>query len=249
MLTPLSGWRDIFPVGSHSQLLLGTLSSLIASVIWAIAALLFVSNISAFAIAIVSLAILLFGLTLTIASYWRILRSLGIISFYNKGQKQYAAHLVRDILRSDKLTILAARGQDMIGEDSTVGETLRHWPASQQVEVFLLDDSSSHVRVRNDAISAERAKYKQESVASQLYVKALSSRFRIDISLFLYDERPWLRAVILSDRSYVSIYRDGIRGRNLPCILVRNDSVLFWAIDGYLSHLRRVAYEPKAATS
>jgi hypothetical protein len=147
----------------------------------------------------------------------------GITGFYPDGQEQYLHDLQRDLKKSKSLTVIGARGLDLVGESSPIGNFLKT-AQDCEVNVFLLDPDSHHARLRIGHLDVERQKYHSESASVDHYLAVLKLQQGISIRAYSYDEEPRWRAIILDSAAYVAFYRDGVQGRKLPCYRIADHS-------------------------
>jgi len=193
----------------------------------------------------------LIALCITVAVVvWLIASTLGrlrlaflspIDRFYPKGQGQFSVELVADLHRSRTLKVIGARGLDLIGERSVIGELLAEDRWTGALEAYLLNPTSSHGRLRVGHLDVEREKYQAEAQAVHKFLEVIATRNHVSVAAYEYDATPMFRAYILEHAAYVSLYQEGVQGRLLPAYRLKPSNSLYLGLLAYCKHLRTTA--------
>lgn len=163
----------------------------------------------------------------------------GIVQYYPTGQAGYQNDLIQDAARSRKIVVCGARGRDLIGEESPLAKVLQERKPTFNMEVFLIDPDSQHIRLRMNSLNAEKSKYKSERNAVDSFLEVLNDRNGLNIIRYSYSSLPLFRAIIFDDIAYICIYEDGIRGRDLPCYKITKRCGPLWnRLEKYIDQLR-----------
>lgn len=213
----------------------GLLSSVIASYVYAylVASSFTLRQMAIWAFAVTCLTILISLLLPRV----RLAFISGITGYYPHGQKQYIRRLRKELTESKTLKIIGARGLDLVGERSPIGASLEHWQG--ELDAFLINPASSHVRLRVDHLAVEREKYQTECKMVDGFLGVLALRHGVHVTKYEYDGEPIFRAIILDNSAYVSVYQSGVQGRLLPCFRLRSvRDPLYMALIRYTTHLK-----------
>jgi hypothetical protein len=172
----------------------------------------------------------------------RLLFGSGITAYYPKGQQQCINRLLNDLKKSKTVKIIGARGLDLVGERSPIGNYLEESRWQGEIEAFLINADSTHARLRVNQLAVEREKYKAECLSVDKFLGVLALRRGLQVTRYEYNADPLFRAVILDTCAYVSIYQSGVRGRLLPCFRLRSvTDPLYIALNSYCNYLRSIA--------
>lgn len=88
-----------------------------------------------------------------------LLANSGILGSYPEGQSQYVRRAASEVKNSQKVTVVGARGMDLTGENSPIGNAIKESKVLNQVEIYLLAPEAEHSRLRSDHLDVERKKY------------------------------------------------------------------------------------------
>lgn len=168
----------------------------------------------------------------------------GISGYFPYGQKQYIRSTVDDIVNSENITIIGARGKDLVGEGSPVGNALSNSNSIKKATIYLLAPESEYSRLRSEHLEVERLKYVAECHSVDNYIGVLALHNSCPITKYSYNSKPLFRIIITDRRIYLSVYQTGIRGRDLPCWVISTKSKVIPALlDMYCSFLKSVSVE------
>ena len=145
-----------------------------------------------------------------------------VVGYYPRGQSMYTRRIVRDLKKSRTVTLIGARGRDLIGEGSPIGQELDDWHGT--VQVFLLSSSSDHARLRTGHLEVERDKYTAEVLSVQAFLNVVSLHNHLSVELVTYDVEPLARAVIFDRVAYIAPYIPHVQGRALPTFRIARGS-------------------------
>lgn len=169
---------------------------------------------------------------------WFLIGASGIKGYYPKGQGQCLARIVDEIEKSKSLVIVGARGMDLVGERSPFAEAILRSRNLDKIEVLLLTPGGKNARLRSEYLEVERQKYVAECESVDRYLGVLSVHEGRPILKYSYSEKPQFR-IIATDRSiFVSLYRSGQRGRDLPVWNLSRGSLLANSLDRFIDTLR-----------
>jgi hypothetical protein len=162
----------------------------------------------------------------------------GIAAYYPAGQRDYIDVAVRDLHAAEQIYILGARGLDLVGDQSPIAKALREAHGRKTVGVFLLGTASEHGRLRGNALQIEREKYEAECISAQRGVMLLQQG-EVEVTLYTYDAQPRIRAIVTETVAYVSLYKPGMRGRDLPAYkLTRGAGEAYDSVVAFIERLR-----------
>lgn len=145
-----------------------------------------------------------------------------VIGYYPGGQETYTRRLLRDLKKSQNVTVIGARGRDLIGEGSPLGHELEKWHGS--VHAYLLSPQSEHARLRTGHLDVERDKYTAEVLSVHAFLGVVSLHNHLAVDLRTYDAEPLIRAVIFDRVAYLAPYVPYVQGRALPTFRVSRGS-------------------------
>ena len=163
----------------------------------------------------------------------------GIVGYYPKGQIAFIKKAVSEILKSREVIIIGARGMDLTGENSPVGNALKESTSLNNVEIFLLEPGGKNSRLRSEHLEVEKRKYEAECVSVDNFIGLLKIRDSKPIKKYSYTVKPLFRLIITDYSAFLSFYKSGIRGRDLPCWHIsRKSTSLFPQIIRYLDYMK-----------
>jgi hypothetical protein len=204
------------------------------------------------ALAFMVAAAAVYALVLVGSARFRAAFGSSIRGYYPRGQSSYARRLIRDLGKSRSIVVVGARGRDLIGESSEIGQQLDKWNGT--MHVYLLSPSSDHARLRTGHLEVERDKYTAEAASVQAFLNVVSLHNHLSVTLTTYDADPVIRAIILDRVAYLAPYIPHVQGRRLPTYRVtRKDPTVETVIEGILAYLSRaevgVAVQLEQSTS
>jgi hypothetical protein len=161
--------------------------------------------------------------------------------FYPKGQVQFAADLLDDLRKSKTIKVIGARGLDLVGERSVIGELLSEDKWNGSLEAYLLNPTSDHGRLRVNHLDVEREKYQAEVRSVQSFLGIIAARNHVSVTTYEYDAAPLFRAYVLEQTAYAALYQEGVQGRLLATYRVKSTSPLYLGLLTYCKHLRSKA--------
>lgn len=176
----------------------------------------------------------------------RVIFKSGVIDFFPKGQEQYICELLKELRKSGSLTMICARGLDLIGERSKIGSSLIEWKRKNEwdgnVEVYLLNSKSKHLESRVDSLEMKIEKYTNQLEGVAEFLGELSQRRKIKVSTYHYDAEPVFRAVILDHCAYVCLYKPDRQGITLQCYKIHTTGCcLYEGLRRYRDYLKKVS--------
>lgn len=167
-----------------------------------------------------------------------VLRS-GVSGYYPGGQSDYIGRAASEVKNSHCVTIIGARGMDLTGENSPIGDALRNSKSLESVEIFLLEPQGENSRLRSDHLDVERKKYAAECESVDKFIGVLKLHESRPVKKYTYSAKPLLRAIITDSSIFLSFYQPGIRGKELPCWHISKKSkVLCQLVLDYCEHLK-----------
>lgn len=172
---------------------------------------------------------------------WYLLTRSGVLAYFPDGQRQCESAIQAEVASSRHVTIVGARGMDLVGDGSKIAAALEASKGLESVEVYLLTPGGKNSRLRSDYLEVEQQKYRAESESVDTYLGVLKMHNSVPIRKFNYSEKPVFRLILGDKRAFVSFYRTGTRGRQLPVWVLRRDSPMFIDISRRLETLRTVA--------
>jgi hypothetical protein len=189
------------------------------------------------ALAFMGAAAVVYGLVLLGSARFRAAFGSAITGYYPRGESSYTRRLIRDLGKSRSMVVVGARGRDLIGESSAIGQQLDKWNGT--MHVYLLSPSSDHARLRTGHLAVERDKYTAEAASVQAFLNVVSLHNHLSVTLTTYDADPIIRAIILERVAYLAPYIPHVQGRTLPTYRVtRKDPTVESVIEGILGYLR-----------
>jgi hypothetical protein len=162
----------------------------------------------------------------------------GIIGYYPGGQPQFIRRAVSEVKKSREITIVGARGMNLTGESSPIGNAIKESKTISKIMIYLLDIGSEHSRLRSDHLAIERKKYEAECISVDSFIGVLKLHTGLPITKYSYKARPLLRLIITDFSIFLSFYQTGIRGNELPCWHISKKSkVLCQQVQSYYQYL------------
>jgi hypothetical protein len=166
-----------------------------------------------------------------------------ITGYFPAGQMQYGKSLARELKKSKTLTVIGARGLDLIGPRSELGAALGSWTG--EVTAYLIDPASTHVRLRSGALEVERDQYHSELNTVVASLRLVGIQAHSTCRLHTYDKTPYLRAIIFDKVAYVATYNNNVQGRKLPTYRVKlRTGQIAELIRSYIDSLNGVEIPP-----
>ncbi len=163
----------------------------------------------------------------------------GIVGYYPRGQIEFIDKAVSEISKSRDVIIIGARGMDLTGENSPVGNALGNSNSLNNIEIFLLEPGGKHSRLRSEHLEVEKKKYKAECVSVDNFLGLLQLQYDKPIKKYSYTVKPLFRLTVTDFSAFISFYKSGIRGRTLPCWHIsRKSQTLFPQILKFCDHLK-----------
>ena len=183
---------------------------------------------------------------LIIGYYYRgkiyLVLSSSIVGYYPKGQSQYLSKATHAIEHSKEVTIVGARGMDLIGEYSPFSQAVRSSKTISSVDVILLEPGGKHSRLRSEHLEVERKKYESECAAVENFIGVLKIHEGMNVNKYSYTTRPLLRMIITDKYAFVSFYKPGTRGKELPCWQIsRRSTTIFPLLVKYTDNLKNIS--------
>ncbi len=183
--------------------------------------------------------------TLLVISYFLrgkfyLLYSSSIIGYFPKGQSQYLSKATFALSHSKEVIVVGARGMDLIGEYSPFSKALRKSKILSKIDIILLEPGGRHSRLRSEHLEVERKKYEAECVGVENFIGVLKVHEGMSVNKYSYTTKPLLRMLITDKFAFVSLYKPGTRGKDLPCWQIsRNSTTLFPLLEKYTDNLKR----------
>lgn len=163
----------------------------------------------------------------------------GISGYYPGGQSDYIGRAASEARQSHHVTIIGARGMDLTGENSPIGDALRNAKSLESVEIFLLEPEGEHSRLRSDHLEVERKKYAAECESVDSFIGVLKLHEGRPVKKYTYSAKPFLRVIMTDSSIFLSFYQTGIRGKELPCWHISKKSkVLYQQVLNYCEYLK-----------
>lgn len=145
-----------------------------------------------------------------------LLRS-GVSGYYPGGQSDYIERAASEVRNAHKVIIIGARGMDLTGENSPIGDALRNAKSLESVEIYLLESQGAYSRLRSDHLEVERKKYAAECESVDSFIGVLKLHEGRPVQKYSYSVKPLLRVIMTDSSIFLSFYQAGIRGKELPC--------------------------------
>lgn len=167
-----------------------------------------------------------------------LLRS-GVSGYYPGGQSDYIRRAASEVKNSRQVTVIGARGMDLTGENSPIGDAIRKSKSLESIEIYLLDPEGEHSRLRSDHLDVERKKYAAECESVDSFIGVLKLHDGRPVRKYTYSAKPLLRLIMTDFSIFLSFYQPGIRGKELPCWHIsRKSKVLYQQVLNYCEYLK-----------